>query len=356
MARDNSNIWRRGSERMQLFNKDLSRFVAVIAEVGVNHEGDADVAARLVEAAAKAGADAVKFQSYTPERFISPLDAERFERVTRFALDEPAHRRLAQVAKDNGIAFFSAAISEDWVPLIAELGAAIKIASGDLTFEPVIAAAARTDRPVILSTGAGSGEEVATAVEWFRAAAGTQQVSDRLALLHCVSAYPAPIEEANLLSIPFLREKFGLTTGWSNHVLGPEACLAAVALGAQIVEVHVTDRKQGRDFRDHELSFEPDELAGLVAAVKRVRSGLGQSGKFAGPSEIPIREAIRKGISAARDIPQGHVLSEEDVRYARPATEFPSAEIASVIGKVATSDIRAGETIARGSLAVAESS
>src|SRR5262245_53736331 len=141
---------------MNLFGCDLNKTVAVIAEIGVNHEGDVDVAARLVEAAARAGAHAVKFQSYTPERFISGADPERFARVTRFGLNEAAHRRLARISSDNGIAFFSSAITEDWVPLIAELGAAIKIASGDLTFEPVISAAAATGKPVILSTGAGT--------------------------------------------------------------------------------------------------------------------------------------------------------------------------------------------------------
>ncbi|MBM3521124.1 MAG: hypothetical protein FJX63_10250, partial [Alphaproteobacteria bacterium] len=145
---------------MKLFGRDLDTDIAVIAEVGVNHEGNVDVASSLLRAAAEAGADAVKFQSYTPERFISPSDAERFARVTRFGLDEHAHRHLAAEAAELGIAFLSAAISEDWVPLLAELSPAIKIASGDLTFEPVFRAAARTGKPVIISTGCGSAEEV----------------------------------------------------------------------------------------------------------------------------------------------------------------------------------------------------
>lgn len=330
---------------MELFGLDLDRDVAVVAEIGANHEGNVDTAAALIEASAKAGAHAVKFQSYTPERFIAATDRERFERVSRFALDEAAHRRLARVAGDHGIAFFSAAISEDWVPLIAELGAAIKIASSDLTFEPVVRAAAATGKPVILSTGAGDTEEITTAINWFRDAAGTDDIVDRLALLHCVSAYPTPIEEANLLSIPFLREKYSLTTGWSNHVLGTEACIGAVALGAQIIEVHVTDRKEGRDHRDHELSLEPDELAELVRLVARVRASLGTYDKRPGPSEMNIRDAIRKGIVAARDLAAGDRLAWDDLHFARPATDLASGEIDQVIGRELVKGLTAGEPL-----------
>ena len=330
---------------MRLFGLDLERDVAIVAEIGVNHEGDPDVAARLIEAAAGAGAHAVKFQSYTPERFIAASDSERLERVTRFALDEAAHRRLAQVANDTGIAFFSSAITEDWVPLIAELGEAIKIASGDLTFEPVIRAAALTDRPVILSTGAGTVEEIGDALGWFVEHAGNQVASQRLALLHCVSAYPTPIEDANLRSIPFLRDRFGLTTGWSNHVVGSDACLTAVALGAQIVEVHVTDRKHGRDFRDHALSFEPKELATLVKAVIRVRSSLGDYAKAPSPSEETLRSATRKGVVAAHNLESG-AIARGTGHYVRSASErIPSSELGNVLGKRLNRAVGAGEPL-----------
>jgi N-acetylneuraminate synthase/N,N'-diacetyllegionaminate synthase len=339
---------------VRLFGLNLDHDVAVVAEVGVNHEGDVDVAARLIEAAAEAGAAAVKFQSYTPERFITSADHERFARVKRFGLDEDAHRRLARVAADNGIAFFSSAITEDWVPLIAELGAAIKIASGDLTFEPVITAAARTGKPVILSTGAGSLDEIDRAVGWVKVAVGAAPMAERLALLHCVSAYPTPIEEANLLSIACLKGRYGLVTGWSNHVVGPEACLTAVALGAAIVEVHVTDRKTGRTFRDHALSFEPRDLAELVQAIGRVRASLGTYDKRLTPSELPVRLAIRKGLVAARDLAAGTVLAAGDLMYARPASEFASDEIASLVGKRLLQPLNRGEVLPRAAVDLRE--
>ena len=318
---------------MKLFGKDLTRDVVVIAEIGVNHEGNVEVASALVRAAAEAGADAVKFQSYTPERFISPADAERFARVTRFALDSAAHRRLAGEAAQAGIAFFSSAISEDWVPIIAELSPAIKIASGDLTFETVIRMAAATGRQVVLSTGCGTTGEIDQAINWVRSEVGDVDLANRLVLLHCVSAYPAPIDQCNLKAIPFLRYHTGLEVGWSNHVIGSAACIAAVALGASVIEVHVTDRKTGREFRDHELSFEPEDLALLVATLRGVRAALGDEKKMPQAVEVGVRDAIRKGIIAAVDIPVGTVLSAEHLMFARPGTEFPATELARLIGR-----------------------
>ncbi|MHA1564881.1 MAG: N-acetylneuraminate synthase family protein, partial [Alphaproteobacteria bacterium] len=185
------------SPTFTLFGRDLASEVAIIAEIGVNHEGDLASASKMVELAAEAGADAVKFQSYTPNRFVAADDAERLERVTRFALDEADHRHLAQVAKRSGIAFFSSAITEDWVPLIAEIGAAIKIASGDLTFEPVIRLAARQDRPLLVSTGAGTTAEVARMIGWVREERAAEGLAERLVVMHCVSEYPTPLEHAN---------------------------------------------------------------------------------------------------------------------------------------------------------------
>ena len=209
----------------------------------------------------------------------------------------------------------------------------------------MIKAAAKTGKPVILSTGAGTEDEVARAIGWFQEAVGRKDVSDQLALLHCVSGYPTPLEQANLLSIPFMREKFGLTIGWSNHVIGPDACISAVALGAPIVEVHVTDRKTGRTFRDHELSFEPDELAKLVTSLRSIRTALGVLGKQPSQVEAGIRDAIRKGIVAARDLPAGTVLTAKDVMYARPATLTPSTAIDQVVGARSGSALKRCEPV-----------
>jgi len=193
---------------MRLFGKDVDDSVIVVAEIGVNHEGDPAAAHKLLDLAADAGADAVKFQTYTPERFVVADDAERLERVRRFGLGEETFRALADHAGERGIGFFSSAITEDVVPLLAELGPAIKIASGDVTLEPVIRAAAATGRVVILSTGAATEAEVDRAVEWVGDEIGVNDLSERLVLLHCVSAYPTPAEQANLNAIPYMAARY----------------------------------------------------------------------------------------------------------------------------------------------------
>ena len=336
---------------MHLFGKDLDNDVAVVAEIGVNHEGNVDVAEKLIHAAAEAGADAVKLQSYTPDRFISAGDTDRFARVSKFRLDEAAHERLLAVSKERGIALFSTAVTEDTVPLLARLFPAIKIASGDLDFEPVIRSAAATGKPVIISTGNATVDEVDRAVAWCRDVLG-ESIKEHVVLMHCVASYPAPIAQANVRSVTFMRERYGLTTGYSNHVIETEAVLAAVALGAQLIEVHFTDRKSDRAFRDHSLSFEPQELAALVQSIRRVRDSLGSHGKRPQPSEEASRAAIRKGLVAARDLAAGTVLAETDIMYARPATEFAARERPAVVGGTLRTDLKHGQVIPRNAVDV----
>ncbi len=319
----------------------------IVAEIGVNHEGDVEAASKMLKLAAGAGADAVKFQSYTPDRYASASDPERLERVTRFSLDEDAHRRLAKEAAESNVAFFSTPVTEDMVPLLDELCEAVKIASGDLTFEPVIRASAKTDKPVIISTGLGTEEEVVQAVAWFADEVGQDRLVERLVLMQCVSAYPTPLEESNVRSVPFLAERFGVTVGYSHHSLGIEPCLAAVALGAAVIELHFTDRKSGRDFHDHALSFEPEDLAQLVAMAPKIRASLGHAGKSRQKSELPFLDVVRKGVAAARDLEPGCVLEEDDLMYARPATEFAAKELRDLINRRLNVGLRRGELIPR---------
>jgi N-acetylneuraminate synthase/N,N'-diacetyllegionaminate synthase len=264
-------------------------------------------------------------------------------------LSADGHRTLAAEAAKAGVAFFSSAISEDMVPLLTECAAAVKIASGDLTFEPVIRAAARSGKPVILSTGLGTTEEIDSAVEWVRDEVG-EALSDRLVLLHCVAAYPAPIEQANLRAIPYLADRYGVSVGYSNHVLGIEACLAAVALGATVIETHFTDRKEGRTFRDHALSCDPDDLAQLKARITSVRASLGRYGKSRMPCELPLLHAARKGVVAAIDLPADHVLQLSDLMFARPADEYPASAIGSLVGCKLAKPLRSGQRVRRDAL------
>jgi N,N'-diacetyllegionaminate synthase len=332
---------------MHLFGKDLDHDVAIVAEIGVNHEGDPEAALRLLRLAAEAGAHAVKFQSYTPARYASADDPARLERVTRFALDRDTHHRLAREATALGVHFFSTPLTEDWVPLLAELADVIKIASGDLTFEPVVRAAAASGKTLICSTGLGTVGEIDETMGWIADEVGAAEVPGRLILMHCVSAYPTPIEQANLLSIPFLAERYRVQVGYSNHVIGIEACLAAIALGASVIEAHFTDRRADRSFRDHELSLEPQELRELVRQAPRIRASRGVPGKTRQPSEAGNLLAVRKGIVAARDLAAGTTLVRGDLAHARPATEFAAGEVGTVIGRRLRGGLARGKLLRR---------
>ncbi len=332
---------------MNLWGKTVGSDLLVVAEIGVNHEGDVDAASRLISAAARAGADAVKLQSYTPQRLTSAVDPARLARVTRFGLSVAAHDRLFAEAASAGIHLFSTAVTEDWVPYIAAHAPVIKIASGDLTFEPVIRAAASSGRVVIVSTGCGDAKEVDLAVGWVKDEVGADKLRERLLLMHCVSAYPAPSAEANLLSIPFLRDRYAIEVGYSNHVPGMDVSLAAVALGACMIELHFTDRREGREFRDHHLSVEPQELADFISRARSIWQARGQPGKSPQPCEIGSRDIIRKGVVTARDLPAGSVLTRADLMFARPATDVPSGRIDGLIGRKLDAPLACGMPVPR---------
>lgn len=331
---------------MNLLNKDP----LIVAEIGVNHEGSIDKALELTRLAAQAGADIIKFQSCTPERFIAAHDTIRRERVSRFALSKENHLALHKLTQELGVKFMSTPTTEDWVEILEPLCPAFKIASGDITFKPVIQKAAQTGKPLIISTGAATINEIDQAVAWVRDEVGEQNLKDRLILMHCVAAYPVPIDEANLLSIPFLRDRYGLSIGYSNHVIGIEASLAAVALGASVIEIHFTDQKEGREFRDHALSFEPEDLRKFVEMARTIKSALGSYEKVVQNCERDMIPMIRKGVIAARALKAGATLSEEDLVYARPATEFKALEIDQLIGKVLTQDLEKGYLIPKDSI------
>ena len=329
----------------ELFGKNLEEDIIIVAEVGVNHEGSLERAIKIVDSIYNSGIDAIKFQSYTPSRYSSKNNIERFNRISRFGLNKEEHITLSNYVKSKNIRFFSTPVSEDWVKIISKIGDAIKIASGDLTFKEVIKLAAKTNKPVILSTGTGNDKEIEQAISWFKESLETDLLEERLALLHCISAYPAKIEECNLNSIPYLEKKFGLTIGWSNHVIGSEACIAAVALGAKIIEIHVTDDKNFSSFRDHQLSFDPNELRELVIKLRKIKKSLGRYDKKASFSELENVNLFRKGIVAAKNLRKGKVIQKEDVLFARPAIEFSSNDIEYLLGKELKKDISEGYSI-----------
>ena len=332
---------------MKLFGKDLDKDIVIIAEIGVNHEGSIESAMNLIRLAYESGADAVKFQSYTPERFITSDDKERMKRVKNFHLNESDHLKLISHATNLGIPFFSTAVTEDWIPFLKNNTEVIKIASGDITFEPTIRLAAKTGKPVILSTGGANMQEIRKAIDWFKDSSENKEIKDKLIIMHCVSAYPTPLERANLYSINYLKEQTGLTVGYSNHVQGTIAPLIAMGLGANVIEVHFTDSRENKIFHDHALSLNPSELKDIVDSSKKIKLSLGEYKKVCLDIEKDNILLIRKGLVAGKEIKAGKIIDKEDLMYARPATEFNSGELLSLIGKVCSSDIEKGHKITK---------
>ena len=327
---------------MKLFGKDPKKEIIIIAEIGVNHEGNIENALKLIELAALSGADAVKFQSYTPKFYISRDNQERYERVKKFFLTKDEHLVLMEKAKSVGVEFFSTPLSEDWVPFLSNFVNVFKIASGDITFETVIKKAAETGKILILSTGACGIYEIDQAVRWVEDVVGIEHLQEKLLLMHCISSYPAPLEQANIKSIPFLSERYGLNVGFSNHVIAPEACYAALALGANVFELHFTDKKAGKTFHDHKLSFEPGEIKEFLNRAVKIKASLGDYTKAIQLCEVESIPNLRKGLVASRNLPKGHILSDKDIHYARPAYDFTAAEKQSLIGKTVLQEIKTG--------------
>ena len=328
--------------------------VFVIAEAGVNHNGDLDLARRLVDVAASAGADAVKFQTFAAER-VAAREAPKadYQRQTtsaeesqqqmlrRLELSPAAHRELQAHARSRGLTFLSTPFDEASADLLDALGVpAIKIGSGEVTNLPFLEHVARKGRPIILSTGMSSLEEVGAAVAAVRAAGNRD-----LILLHCVSEYPARASDANVRAMLTLADAFRTPVGYSDHTPGLEVALAAVALGASVIEKHFTlDRTLPGP--DHRASLEPAQITELVRAIRVVEQALGDGVKAPTSGELGNRVVARRSLAAAVDLPAGLALTRESLGALRPATGISPASLPAVLGRTLTRPRRAGELIA----------
>jgi len=326
---------------MRIASHDLAEKILIVAEIGNNHEGNFDVACRMVEAAADAGVDAVKFQTFQTQLFTSNADPARFERLKKFELSQDQFRALAQLARSRGVIFFSTPLDLVSARFLEPLVDVFKIASGDNDFVPLISQVLATGKPVIISTGLADLAHLQRLVELAREA----DAEDRLAFLHCVCAYPAPPAEVNLRAIPMLAEQLGCPIGWSDHTLGPEASLAAAAIGARIIEKHFTLDKNFSAFRDHQLSADPAEMRHIVDSVRRIEVLLGAPVKRVQPSEEGNLRAARRSIAAATDLPSGHLLRAEDLMWVRPAIGLAPGEERRLLARALTRAVRTGEAI-----------
>lgn len=351
----------------------------IIAEAGVNHNGDLDTARRLIDVAAAAGADAVKFQTFRADALVSKsapkaeyqkklTDAgeSQYDMIKRLELSEQDHRILIGHCRNRGIQFLSSPFDTASARfLLADLRLPlVKIASGEITNAPLLLAIAQAEAPVILSTGMSTLADIEEALgvlafgysrqggppgpaafeECYRSAVGQRALAAKVSLLHCTTEYPAPYDEVNLKAIDTMRQTFGLPVGLSDHTEGIAVPIAAVARGAAIVEKHFTlDR--GLPGPDHKASLEPGELKAMVAAIRQVEAAIGTGTKVPSAAELKNRAVARKSLVAARDIKTGEPFTAENLAVKRPGTGVPPIRYWDWLGKPADRDYKADERV-----------
>lgn len=326
----------------------------IIAEAGVNHNGSLETAKKMVDAAVEAGADYVKFQTFHTDALVTALcEAADYQKENAGAESQSDMLRQLELGYDDfkilkeycdkkGIGFLSTAFDEESIDFIASLKPDyMKIPSGELTNLPFLRKMADTGIPVIISTGMATPEEIAKALVPFRKAGYN---SEDMILLHCTTQYPTPMEDVNLLAMKTVSENFGHPSGYSDHTLGIEVPIAAATLGASIVEKHFT---LSRDMEgpDHKASLEPHELSAMVRAIRNIEQAIGNGVKEVKDSERQNITAARRSIVAARHIPKGHVITEEDICAKRPATGLSPMMWDKVVGSKAIRDFDKDEQI-----------
>jgi N-acetylneuraminate synthase len=327
--------------------------VFVIAEAGVNHNGSLDLALQLIDAAKASGADAVKFQTFRADQLATRSahkapyqerttanSESQFEMLQRLQLDAEAHRRLIQHCRDVGIQFLSSPFDAQSADLLSTMDVPLyKVPSGEITNLPFLQHLARKSKPLILSTGMSTLGEVEEAVKVLQAAGAIQ-----LTLLHCVTEYPAPYDAVNLRAMQTLKSAFGLPVGYSDHTAGIEIAVAAVALGAEVIEKHFTlDRSLPGP--DHSASLEPMELRQMVGAIRHVEAALGSGIKAPAPCELPNISVARKSVVASRALPAGYKLATGDLELKRPGDGLAPKLLPALIGRTLRVSIEKDEIV-----------
>ena len=328
----------------------------IIAEAGVNHNGDIKLAYRLVEKAKEAEADAIKFQTFLTEKIISKKvdmasyqkkniksQETQFDMIKKLELSYEDFRKIKKYCDDIGIIFLSTPDEEESLDfLVDDLKVpAIKIGSGEITNLPFLKYAARKKIPIILSTGMANLSEVEEAVNIITQNQDSVNTSifPPLTLLHCTSNYPCPMEEVNLKAMLTLKEAFKLPVGYSDHTLGIEVPIAAVALGAKVIEKHFTLDKN-LPGPDHKASLEPEELKVMIKAIRNIEKALGDGIKKPNKSEVEIMKVVRKTLVAARDIKKGEIIKDKDIVIKRAGIGIPPKFKDTIVGMKINKDIK----------------
>lgn len=326
--------------------------VYIIAEAGVNHNGSFELACRLVDAAKAAGADCIKFQTFKSKNLVSGNaqkaeyqksttgEGSQIDMLKKLELSYEEFLKLKDYCDEADICFLSTPFDFESIDFLNSLEMPFwKIPSGEITNYPYLVALAKTYKPVVMSTGMCEMQEIEAAIKVLR-----DNGAGEIKLLHCNTEYPTPFEDVNLKAMETLREEFGLDVGYSDHTKGIEVPVAAVALGATIIEKHFTlDRNM--EGPDHKASLEPDELAGMVSAIRHIESALGSGDKIPSPSEKKNIPIARKSIVAKTSIKAGEIFTENNITVKRPGTGISPMKWNDVMGTKAKRNFEEDELI-----------
>lgn len=330
--------------------------VLIIAEAGVNHNGSLEIAKRLVDEASSAGVDIIKFQTFKAEKLVSKAakqaeyqkknigkgEETQYAMLKKLELSNEQHEELIAYCKSKNIRFFSTAFDMDSIDYLHSLNLSLwKIPSGEITNYPYLKKIASYKEPVILSTGMCELSDIENVINLLIA---NGVPKDKITVLHCNTEYPTPMKDVNLKAMLEIKEKFGVKIGYSDHTEGIEVPIAAVALGATVIEKHFTLDKN-MEGPDHKASLEPSELKAMVKSIRNIEQALGTGHKTVSDSERKNIEIARKSIVAAKDIKEGEIFTEENITVKRPGNGISPMEWENVIGKVAKRNFQEEELI-----------
>ena len=323
----------------------MNQKVIIIAEAGVNHNGNFEMAKKLIDVAAEAGADIVKFQTFKADKIVSESakkaqyqinnmndgDNSQYSMLKKLEMPEEWHYLLQTYSKEKGISFLSTGFDEESIDFLDNMGIEFfKIPSGEITNKPYLEHIAKKGKPIILSTGMADMREIEEAISVFT----TNGISkDNIHVLHCNTEYPTPFEDVNLLAMNYIGNELGVKIGYSDHTLGIEVPIAAVALGACVIEKHIT-LDNTLPGPDHAASLEPQDLILMVKSIRNIEKALsGSAIKEPSRSEIKNKEIVRKSLHFRRDMKEGQIITKDDIIALRPGNGISPMQIDLVIGK-----------------------
>ena len=314
----------------------------LIAEIGGNHEGDFEYAKKLTQLAIESDVDYIKFQIYTGDSLVNKIESPvRNKHFKKFQLTNQQHIQLAQMCRAHGVGYMASVWDLSFISWIDEYMDVYKIGSGDLTAYQVLKGICKTQKPIILSTGLSTLEEVKASVAFIQSCDPIYFSPNKLSILQCTSMYPIPFEEANLAVMNTLSKETLLPIGYSDHTEGCKALSYSVAMGAKILEFHFTDAREGKKFRDHKVSLTKDETLNLISEIKTIYTLQGNGNKEPTPSELDNKheQSFRRALFMKSNIKKNQIITEDDIISLRPCHGIPANFLNELIGKKANRNI-----------------